>query len=127
MRVLSCILYGFVLGRWFTKTRRRLFPTSTPGRYVVIAELCNCVNTENFTDRNTKYVMVGRLNNSNKAPAVYDAIDNSMFFMPRIYDSWNPEGAKNIARYGLTTFSELSADEKLDLAEARRLCDVEGS
>ena len=114
MKVLSYILYGLVLGRWVLKMGRRLVPTTTPGRYVVVAEHCNY---------NNLYVLVGRLDSRDKAQAVYDAIDASMFFMGEIYDSYHPDGAASIAAHELTPFADLSVDERLDLAEAQSLCD----
>lgn len=113
MKHLTEILYGCILGHFITRAREKLVKPATRNRFAIVADHCNWVDIK---------VFLGYCDTRDQMRMAYDLIDDSMFFMPSVYDLWDPGDRCDFNLGGFKGFDMLAADEQMDLMEAKRLC-----
>ena len=81
MKILHCILYGVIVGRWLLGVKGRVFPGKVQGRYAVVA----------MHTHKEEYVLVGRSGDKRRALEATDFVENnSMRYIGLCYDLMDP-------------------------------------
>lgn len=113
MKNLQFILYGIILGHFLSRSWTKLRCDTPRGRYVVLADHCAYKDV---------YFMLGTVDTTDQMDLVYDAIDRSTFFDPVIIDTTVAAQREELKGICVNDFRELTVDERMDLADARDLC-----
>ena len=85
MKILRYILYGAIVGHWLLSVKDRLSTCKVRDRYAVVG----------VHSSKNEYVLVGSTMNEEKAEDVTRFVDeNTMFYIPILYDLLDPDNRK---------------------------------